>query len=218
MEWVEGEGATEDEAVENAMEKLGASSRDEIKIEVIGKERKFFGFGEEKVKVKAAFNKSPADTGDGKAAEGIEVLQRLLNGMKLEARVEGNREGDTIRLNIFSDYGGILIGRRGETLDSLEHIVDRIVNRKFEDRVNIIVDTENYRERRIEKLHSLAKKLASQVKMTGRPASIASMNARDRKVIHIALRDDLSVETISEGEGFERKVVVSPRRTGVRSL
>jgi spoIIIJ-associated protein len=213
MEWVEGEGSTEDEAIKSVMEKLGASSRDEIKIEVIGKEKKFFGFGEEKVKVKAAFNESPAATDGGKVAESIEVLQRLLSGMKLEARVEGNREGDTIRLNIVSDYGGILIGRRGETLDSLEHIVDRIVNRKFEDRVNIIVDTENYRERRIEKLHSLAKKLARQVKMTGRPASIASMNARDRKVIHIALQDDPSVETISEGEGFERKVVVSPRRT-----
>ena len=183
----------------------------EIKIEIIGKERKFFGFGEEKVKVKAAFNEPPADIGGGKVAEAAGILQKLLDGMRFDARVEGKMEGDAIYLKIFSEYGGIIIGRKGETLDSLEHIIDRIVNKKLENRVDVIVDTENYRERRREKLDGLAKKLARQVKMTGRPASIASMNARDRKVIHIALQDDPSVETISEGEGFERRVVVSPK-------
>ncbi|MBI4379533.1 MAG: protein jag [Nitrospinae bacterium] len=209
-DWVEGEGKTEDDAVEDAMKRLGAVSRDNIKVEFIGEEKKFFGFGEKKVKVRAALNELPVNRGVKKVIEATEVLQRILSGMKIDARVEGDEKDDIVHLKILSNLGGILIGRRGETLDSLEHIVDRIVNRKFEDRVNILVDTEDYRERRREKLSRLAKKLARQVRLTGKSAEISSMNARDRKIIHMALQDDSSVETMSEGEGFERKVVISP--------
>ncbi|MEK6589970.1 MAG: RNA-binding cell elongation regulator Jag/EloR [Nitrospinota bacterium] len=212
-DWVEGEGKTEDDAVEDAMKRLGAVSRDNIKVEVIGEEKKFFGFGEKKVKVRVALNEVPVNRGIKKVIEATEVLQRILSGMKIDARVEGDEKDDIIHLKILSTLGGILIGRRGETLDSLEHIVDRIVNRKFENRVNILVDTEDYRERRREKLSRLAKKLARQVRLTGKSTEISSMNARDRKIIHMALQDDSSVETMSEGEGFERKVVIVPKRT-----
>jgi spoIIIJ-associated protein len=213
MEWLEGEGKTEDEAVEDAMRKLGVSSRDEVRVEVIGEERKLFGFGEKRVKVKVALNESSVKTSEEKVSESINILQKLLNGMGIDAKVEGNEKGDNIYLNIFSEVGGILIGRRGETLDSLEHLVDRLINRKFQERVNIVIDTENYRERRREKLDRLAKGLARQVMTTGRRAVIPSMTTRDRKIIHMALQNDSSVETISEGEGFDRKVVISPKKT-----
>jgi spoIIIJ-associated protein len=212
MDWIEGEGVTEDDAITDAMRRLGAASRDDIKIEIIGEERKLFGFGEKKFKVKAML-KPAGKTHVEKVAESISVLQRLLDYMEIDARVDGGEKEDFIQLTIFSEYSGILIGRRGETLDSLEHIVDRIVNKSVEDRVSIIVDTENYRENRREELNSLAKRIARQVKMTGKPAVVASMRARDRKIIHLALQDDEEVETMSEGEGFERKIIISPKRT-----
>ena len=212
MDWVEGEGTTEDDATADVMRRLGVASRDDITVEVIGEERKMFGFGEKRVKVRAVLK--PAEkTHVEKVEESINILQRLLDYMGIDARVDGEEKEDLIHLTIFSDYSGILIGRRGETLDSLEHLVDRIVNRKFENRVSIIVDTEGYRESRREELNSLAKRIAQQVKMTGKPAVVASMRARDRKIIHIALKDDEEVETMSEGEGFERKVIISPKKT-----
>ena len=212
MEWVEGEGTTEDNAIEDVMRRLGVASRDDITVEVIGEERKLFGFGEKRVKVRAVLK--PAEkTHLGKVEESINILQKLLDYMEIDARVDGEEKEDLIHLTIFSDYSGILIGRRGETLDSLEHLVDRIVNKNIEDRVSIIVDTEGYREKRREELNSLAKRIAQQVKMTGKPVVVASMRARDRKIIHIALKDDEEVETMSEGEGFERKVIISPRKT-----
>jgi len=212
MEWVEGEGTTEDDAIVDVMRRLGVASRDDIKVEVIGEERKLFGFGEKKFKVRAILK--PAEkTHIEKVEESINILQRLLDYMEIDARVDGEEKEDLIHLTIFSDYSGILIGRRGETLDSLEHLVDRIVNKNIEDRVSIIVDTEGYREKRREELNSLAKRIAQQVKMTGKPVVVASMRARDRKIIHIALKDDEEVETMSEGEGFERKVIISPRKT-----
>jgi len=212
MDWVEGEGTTEDDATADVMRRLGVASRDDITVEVIGEERKLFGFGEKRVKVRAVL-KTTEKTHVEKVEESINILQRLLDYMGIDARVDGEEKEDLIHLTIFSDYSGILIGRRGETLDSLEHLVDRIVNRKFENRVSIIVDTEGYRESRREELNSLAKRIAQQVKMTGKPAVVASMRARDRKIIHIALKDDEEVETMSEGEGFERKVIISPRKT-----
>ena len=211
MELIEGEGTTEDDAIADVMRRLGAASRDDIKVEVIGEERKLFGLGEKRVKVRAVLK--PAEKMHiEKVEESINILQRLLDYMDIDARVDGEEKEDLIHLTIFSDYSGILIGRRGETLDSLEHLVDRIVNKKLEDRVSIIVDTEGYREKRVEELNSLATRIARQVKMTGKPAVVASMRARDRKIIHIALKDDEDVETMSEGEGFERKVIISPKK------
>lgn len=215
MDWVEGEGITEDDATADVMRRLGVSSRDDITVEVIGEERKLFGFGEKRVKVRAVL-KPTEKTHVEKVEESINILQRLLDYMGIDARVDGEEKEDLIHLTIFSEDSGILIGRRGETLDSLEHLVDRIVNRKFENRVSIIVDTEGYRESRREELNSLAKRIAQQVKMTGKPAVVASMRARDRKIIHIALKDDEEVETMSEGEGFERKVIISPKNRGDR--
>jgi len=216
MEWVEGEGTTEDNAIEDVMRRLGVASRDDINVEIIGEERKLFGFGEKKVKVRAVLK--PAEKMHvEKVAESINILQKLLDYMEIDARVDGEEKEDLIHLTIFSEDSGILIGRRGETLDSLEHLVDRIVNRKFEDRVSIIVDTENYRENRREELNRLAKRIAREVKTTGKAAVVASMRARDRKIIHIALKDDEDVETMSEGEGFERKVIISPKGREDRS-
>src|SRR3989337_3881618 len=212
MDWVEGEGTTEDDATADVMRKLGVASRDDIKVEIVGEERKMFGFGEKRVKVRAVL-KTTEKTHVEKVEESINILQRLLDYMGIDARVDGEEKEDLIHLTIFSDYSGILIGRRGETLDSLEHLVDRIVNKNIEDRGSIIVDPEGYREKRREELNSLAKRIAQQVKMTGKPVVVASMRARDRKIIHIALKDDEEVETMSEGEGFERKVIISPRKT-----
>ena len=104
----------------------------------------------------------------------------------------------------------LLIGRRGETLDALEYLVDQIANRPPHERIRIVLDAEGYRERTAERLREMALRLAEKAARTGERIPCRPMNARDRRVVHLALRDEAGVETFSEGEGAFRRVVISP--------
>ena len=110
---------------------------------------------------------------------------------------------------------GILIGKRGQTLDSLQHLVSLVINKHSEEYIRVKLDTENYRERRKETLEQLAKNIAYKVKRTRRPASLAPMNPYERRIIHSALQDDKFVYTKSEGEDPFRHVVVLPKKEAI---
>jgi spoIIIJ-associated protein len=105
-----------------------------------------------------------------------------------------------------------LIGRKGETLDALEYLINKIVHKGAEDKKRIVLDTENYRSRREESLVNLAHRLADKAKKMGRPVTISPMNAHDRRIIHLALQDDKILRTRSTGTGLYRKVVISPEK------
>ena len=107
---------------------------------------------------------------------------------------------------------GILIGKRGQTLDSLQYIISLVVNKESDSYIRVKVDTENYRERRKETLESLAKNIAYKVKRTRRSVALEPMNPYERRIIHSALQNDRYVETHSEGEEPYRKVVVTLKR------
>ena len=141
------------------------------------------------------------------------VLSEILSLLGATCTVELQR-GDTpdaVVLSVNGDNGGLLIGRRGQTLDALEYIVNRIVSRADEGGPGrIVIDVERYRERRREYLESLAHRLADKSRQTGRVVTLNPMSPRDRRIVHIALREDGSVETRSQGQGYYRRILIVP--------
>jgi spoIIIJ-associated protein len=121
---------------------------------------------------------------------------------------KGSGDDETISLDIVGEDLGILIGRRGETLSSLQYVVNLIASRHFKTRVRVVVDVEGYRQRRHESLRSLARRFADQVKSTGRSVTLEPMPASERRIIHLELRDNPHVTTQSIGEGESRKVAI----------
>lgn len=141
-------------------------------------------------------------------------LDDVLAKMSLEAtvKIEYSESDRNMDIEIVGDDMGILIGKRGQTLDSLQYLASLVANKGTDDYIRVKVDTENYRERRKETLENLAKNMAFKVKRTKRPVSLEPMNPYERRVIHSALQDDKFVTTHSEGEEPYRHVVVTLKK------
>jgi len=120
----------------------------------------------------------------------------------METTVDLKEDPERILLNIKADGSGLLIGRKGQTLDAIEYLINKIVHKDAEDKKRIVVDTENYRLRREDSLVKLAQRLAEKAKRLGRPVTISPMSAHDRRIIHLALQDDKTLRTWSTGSGF----------------
>ena len=129
--------------------------------------------------------------------------------LKVNITTEENKEEHTMDIDLSGDDMGVLIGKRGQTLDSLQYLVSLVINKGEEEYIRVKVDTENYRQRRKDTLENLAKNISFKVRRTGRPVTLEPMNPYERRVIHSALQNDRYVETHSEGEEPFRKVVVS---------
>jgi spoIIIJ-associated protein len=149
-----------------------------------------------------------------------EVLESLLARLGVEASVvseakppfdEGGEASEVITLDVTGDDLGILIGRRGQTLAALQHMVRLIVAHQVKARVPIVIDVEGYKQRRYEALQALARRVAEQVKERKKPFALEPMPAYERRIIHLALADDPDVATESTGVGEVRKVVIVPR-------
>ena len=141
-------------------------------------------------------------------------LREVFAAMNLEVAIETkfDAEEKSLDVNLIGEDMGMLIGKRGATLDSLQYLVSLVVNKNSEDYVRVKVDTENYRERRKETLENLAKNIAYKVKRTKRPVSLEPMNPYERRIIHSALQNDKFVTTHSEGEDPYRRVIVSLKK------
>ena len=140
------------------------------------------------------------------------TLTDLLRHLDAECTiaVQAGEDAGTVLLAVTGDSGGLLIGRRGQTLDAIEYIVNRIVAREDRDAGRVVVDVERYRERRHEYLTTLAQRLADKVRHTGRVVTLNPMSPRDRRIVHLALRSDASVATRSQGDGHYRRVLIAP--------
>jgi spoIIIJ-associated protein len=214
METFEFEGKTTDEAIENAHRQLNLSEN-EMEIEIVepGSAGIFGLVGGRKAKVKVTITKEePKPTVENNglkiAKEALENILSLIpmEGVTLRAQ---NTDG-TIALEIEGDKSGLLIGRKGRTLDALQFIVNKIVNKTLQKRVQVVVDSENYRQRRKEFLIQMALKMGDKAKKTRKPASTNLLNPHERRIVHMALRDDASLETRSRGEGLLKKVFIMP--------
>ncbi len=143
---------------------------------------------------------------------GTEALQKMADLITDDATVSHETQDDRLTLSIEGGNAGILIGRKGQTLDAMQFLTDKIINRKSDARVRVRVDIEGYMETRKANLEHLAYKMADKAKKTGRPATINQMSAQDRRIVHMALKDDNKVRTQSMGDGYYRRLVIFPKK------
>ncbi len=205
--WVEVTGRSVEDALEEASRRFNVNGAD-LKTETVEEGSKgFLGLGAKPAKVKISLKPSAVPP----FAEG--VLSRLLRGMSLPDKVAVKKDEDSnIVLNIQGPSSGTLIGRHGHTLEALQYLVSKMVQRVTGDEKSIvIVDVENYLERQKDKLKELALSLAGKAKETGVEVPMRPMSSKDRRVVHLALKDHEHVTTESRGEGLRRKVVIVPK-------
>jgi spoIIIJ-associated protein len=207
MDWKEISGKTVDEAITAAMLELGTAIEN-MEYEVIEKETSgFLGIFGKPARIRARVKVTVEGTTK-------KFLEDVIHAMGVEATaiVKYDQENSTIEINIDGDEMGVLIGKRGQTLDSLQYLISLVVNKNSENYIKVKLDTENYRARRKETLENLAKNIAYKVKRTRKPVSLEPMNPYERRIIHSALQNDKFVETYSEGEEPYRKVVINIKK------
>lgn len=210
MEFIEISAKNVDDAITQATVQLGITS-DQLEYEVLDKgSTGFLGIGSKNAVIKAR-KKFSIDENV------VEFLSSIFDAMKMEVEilVAVNEEEHIIEVELKGDDMGILIGKRGQTLDSLQYLVSLIVNKGTEGYLRVKLDTENYRERRKETLETLAKNIAYKVKRTRRPVSLEPMNPYERRIIHAAVQNDKYVTTRSEGEEPFRHVVIALKKEAV---
>jgi spoIIIJ-associated protein len=221
MEEVEANGKTVDEAIASALEQLQLD-RSQVEVEIISAGRTgLFGLGGENARVlvrPTTTEQVGLDSPTIKMA--VEFLQRLLELMSIDAEVTARppeTPGDGVGrasavLDVAGEDLGILIGRRGSTLASLQYTVNHMVSRQLKSKALVTVDVEGYRRRREENLKGLALRLAEKVKGTGRTITLEPMPANERRIVHLALASDPQVASFSLGDGESRKVAISLKR------
>ena len=203
MEFLEFTGKTVDDALTEAAIKLETTS-DKIDYEVIEKGSSgILGFGSKLAKIKARKKNNIEDIA-------VEFLNKVFNAMNLAVNIDVtvNMEDKMVDIELSGDEMGVLIGKRGQTIDSLQYLVSLVINKESEDYLRVKVDTENYRARRKTTLEKLAKNIAYKVKRTKRAVSLEPMNPYERRIIHSALQNDKYVTTKSEGEEPYRHIIV----------
>lgn len=211
MDMITVSAKTVDEAVTKALIELETTS-DKLEYEVVEKGSVgFLGIGAKPAIIRAKKKKTLEDSA-------VSFLNQVFEAMKVEVGVstEYNAEEKELNVNLTGEDMGILIGKRGQTLDSLQYLVSLVVNKESEDYIRVKLDTENYRERRKETLETLAKNIAYKVKRTKRSVSLEPMNPYERRIIHAALQNDKYVVTRSDGEEPFRHVIISLKREGRR--
>ena len=197
MDYKNFEGKNVDDAITNACQELVITS-DKLDYEVVEEGGSgFLGIGKKDAIIKAR------KKGENKVFDAMELT------VKLDVNVEEADNEQTISIDIVGDDMGVLIGKRGQTLDSLQYLTSLIVNKESGDKFSRVrLDTENYRERRQQTLENLARNIAKKVKRIKKPVALEPMNPYERRIIHSALQDDKYCTTRSEGEEPYRHVVV----------
>lgn len=207
MEYIEISAKTVDDAITEAIIKLG-TTHDKIEYEVIEKgSAGFLGIARKDAVIRARKKNDVVDNIR-------EFLEKVFGAMNIDAEIliEKEEDSNVINVELKGSDMGILIGKRGQTLDALQYLANLAVNKNAEEYVKVKIDTEDYRKRRRETLENLAKNIAFKVKRTKRPVSLEPMNPFERRVIHSTLQNDRFVTTHSEGEEPYRHVVVTPKR------
>ena len=209
MEYKEFTGKSVDDALTNATVALGVTS-DQIKYEVIEEgSTGFLGLGSKDAVIKVVIS---SDEDPKEVAK--EFLNNVFEAMQLEVNIsiDFDEEDKTLSIDLAGPEMGVLIGKRGQTLDSLQYLTNLAVNRTSENYTRVKIDTEDYRRRRKETLENLAKNMASKVKRTKKAVTLEAMNPYERRIIHSALQNDNNVTTHSEGEEPYRYVVITLKK------
>lgn len=202
---IEATGKTEEEAIVSALSELGAS-REEVSVEVLERSKSgFLGIGAVPARVRVSY-----ETCEGGADRAERYIRGLLDCMGVTAEITVTEsEGDNVYIDLNGSGMGVVIGRRGETLDAIQHLVNYSANRDSDKRVHITVDAEGYRRKREESLVHLAEKMAAKALKYHRSMALEPMNSYERHIIHSALQDYEGVTTASVGVEPNRRVVVN---------
>ena len=209
MDMITVSAKTVDEAVTKALIELETTS-DKLEYEVVERgSAGFLGIGAKPAVIRAKRKERVED-------RAIHFLNQVFDSMNMEVSITAvyNAEEKEMNINMEGTDMGILIGKRGQTLDSLQYLVSLVVNKKKDDYIRVKLDTENYRERRKGTLETLAKNIAYKVKRTKRAVSLEPMNPYERRIIHAALQNDKYVVTRSDGEEPFRHVIISLKKEG----
>lgn len=221
MKSIEMEGKTIEEAIIKACAELNAA-REDLEIEVLSNGSSgFWGLvGARKAQIRATLKTPPVKTPSfdlpsaspsaSLAEKAQKTLQDILSLLGMEAKIQIKDESKRLLLSFKGDGSGLLIGRKGQTLDALEYLINKIVHKGAEDKKKIVVDTENYRIRHEEALIKLARRMGEKAKRSGKPVTLSPLNAHDRRIIHLALQSDKFLRTRSKGTGLYRQIIISP--------
>lgn len=202
MREIEATGKTVDEAVNKALNELGVE-KDQVEIEVLSDGSKgLLGILTKNAKVRVKMKPDPANIA-------FRMISKIVSVMKVKVSIDIEQSEDEVRLYLQGSDAGLLIGRRGQTLDALQYLISLAVNKHTDKFVRVLVDVEGYRKKREKTLQRLATKLAKKVKMTGKDIVLEPMPPHERRIIHTTLQNDKKVTTYSEGEEPYRKVIVS---------
>ncbi|MCI8381536.1 MAG: protein jag [Lachnospiraceae bacterium] len=207
MEFVEFSAKTVNDAIIEACQKFTVAS-DKLEVEVVEEGSSgFLGIGSKPAVIRAKVKSSITDI----AKDFLDDVFRAMS-MVVVSDIKYDEDEKTMDIELSGDEMGVLIGKRGQTLDSLQYLVSLVVNKDMDDYIRVKVDTENYRQRRKETLENLAKNISFKVKRTKRAVSLEPMNPYERRIIHSALQNDRYVTTHSEGNEPYRHVVVTIKR------
>lgn len=203
-QYVEVEARTVEEALESALEQLGAE-REEVTIKVLSEGSKgILGLGAKPAHLRVTLREAPQDTPE-------QILENILRYMGHRATIRSQMIDGSLHLHIQSENAGLLIGRHGQTLDSLQYVLNCVINKSSLVKRRIILDVEGYREKRRVMLEELALRLASKAKQVGQDVVLDPMPPQDRRIVHVTLQDDSDVRTFSRGDGALRSVVITLR-------
>jgi spoIIIJ-associated protein len=221
MREVERSAASVEEAIEAALDELGVSEQ-EARVEIVQEPQKgILGIGGQQAVVRVSVREAPLAPLEGPEVEeqadlAEDFLRGLLERMGLDAEVDSGYVDGTMYVDVFGaedpDAMGLLIGRHGQTLDALQEIVRSAVQRATGDRCRVMVDVEDYRKRRRSQLAQRARSAAAKVRRSGRPERMEPMTSYERKIVHDAVAEVDGVESSSEGEDPDRRVVIRRRR------
>jgi len=207
MDYKEFSAKTVDDAITEACKELSVTS-DKLEWEVVNEgSAGFLGIGSKEAVIKAKVKSSVVDNAKAFLSEVFAAMN-----MTVVINVDYNNETREMNIDLAGDDMGVLIGKRGQTLDSVQYLTSLVVNKGEEEYIRVKVDTENYRKRRQDTLENLAKNIAFKVKRTKRAVSLEPMNPYERRIIHSALQNDKFVTTFSEGEEPFRHVVVTMKK------
>lgn len=209
MKVIEIEGKTIDDARKKALTELGINDTSQVEVEVMDEGKSgIFGFGVSRpAKIRVCYNENTIDVGSITRKYILNILEK----MDVDGRIKDLKEGESkVYVELESKHSGLVIGKRGRTLESLQFIVNLIVNHQTKTEKKIILDIESYRAKRERALKRMSKELATKVIRTGRPLTLEPMNPFERRLIHLTLQNDSRVTTKSEGQGIYRKVRISP--------
>ncbi len=147
---------------------------------------------------------------------GKAVISKITDAITSGAQVEAGIQKERINFSITGGSSGVLIGKRGQTLEAIQYLVEKMINKRSKKRIRILIDVEGYQEKRKENLKKLAVKLAHKAKRIKKPVTLGMMNSHDRRIVHIQLKEESGVRTQSIGEGYYRKLMIFPKKKGNR--